>query len=929
MANLDEEMGLIFDNPWVLLFILIIPLMVFLFIKTRNRNKRIRISSILRLAVFILITLALAGLQITRATEQVNVIYVLDMSDSIPEYMWREALEYIKRQTENMGPRDTSGLIVFGEEPSIEFTPRNILPNLEINSIVSRKGSDISKAIYSAMGSFPDRGESRIVLFSDGLETNGNALQAARIASRSGIRIDTVPLGSLELSNECYIRDVISPFSVRLNQTHEFTVYIESSVQTEGLLSIFRDGEYLGETPVQLMPGDNSYSYTSTLDSKGTHSYEIILNPMIDTIQENNYYNQIIHVTGASSVLYVHQQNQISSSLVNSLKTQLYDIDITDSFSLPDTFSELVQYDAIIFDNVPSYDLSFTKMELIESYVRNTGGGFLMIGGDSSFGVGGYYRSPIERMLPVDMDVSSTMDIPSMSLLMVVDKSGSMSDHLSASQTKLDLVKEAVLAAVDTLNPYYQVACLAFDADYEWILPTTIAGNNREIFTRISSLKTGGGTILYPALEEAYQFFTGSEAAVKHLIILSDGLTEQADFEKISKAMAAKDITISTVSVGKDSDQELMSNIAKWGKGRAYFTADIRNVPQIFASETLIASRGIMINEPFIPVLASQDDILKNIDTDFPALGGFVLTYNKPVAKQLISSVGDNPLLSKMQYGLGRTAAFTSDLKGAWGRDWLTWKEFPKFTAQLMRWLVRPQSQQELFVSIDRQDSRGILTVNALNSQDDFINDLDLKTNFISASGDVTEDDITQVAPGLYEFSFPVTDDGEYFFTVYNENSEYTVSPRTYAFAVPYSSEYIPRQINQNYLENISEETSGSFMELTDFEDGNIYRATQKFQLVLKELWPLLALLALLLFIADLFSRKQVLPDHFLKTLVYRLKPRNRKYNYDELQDIIRGNIAKEKDKYRKTEHWFEQKNESLDISARLYLARKKRNKQK
>ncbi|MBN1649309.1 MAG: VWA domain-containing protein [Spirochaetales bacterium] len=919
-------MGIRFDTPMILFLIFLIPVAITVYRNIKNRTKRFFMASLFRLCAFALFVFALAGLQVTRAAEQVNVAYILDLSDSIPEHLWHDALDRIRLQMKKMTPRDTSALIVFGREPSIEFTPRSYVPDLQINSIVSKEGTDIGKAIYAAMGAFPEKGENRIVLFTDGLETNGNARQAARIASRAGIQIETVALGSSEPASECFIRNIVTPFSVNVDQTHDLQVHIGSTVSSRASLTFLTDGEYRGESEINLEPGDNIFTYTSTLDSKGTHTYEVVLTPGQDTIPENNYYSRIIHVSGASSLLYVHQKNKISRSLLNALRSQDYLVDSTDSWSLPDTFSGFVQYDGIIFDNVPAYDLSFKKMELIESYVRNTGGGFFMIGGDSSFGLGGYYKSPIEKMLPVNMDVSSTMDIPSMSLLMVVDKSGSMSDRITASQTKLDLVKEAVLAATETLNPYYQVASIAFDANFEWALPPTTAGNNEEIFKKISELETGGGTILYPALEEALTFLGRSESAVKHLIILSDGLTESADFEKIIRDLSAADITVSTVAVGNDSDQVLMRNIAMWGNGRAYFTSDIRNIPQIFASETLIASRGIMIDDTFLPVYRDDDEILEGIGHDFPVLGGFVLTYNKPGARQLVSATGDNPLLSKMQYGLGKTVAFTSDLKGAWGTEWLKWDAFPRFISQLTRWMVRPQSQLDLYASINREGSKGTLQIDAVNADGKFLNNLDLKTRFIQADGSESEYPVNQVAPGLYEFNFSMNDEGVYFFSVFNENNAIPVTPRSWAYALPYSTEYIPAEADLKYLEEISGETGGKLFGFGEFDAADMYAARGKFQVVMNEMWPLLLFLALAFLLADLAVRRQILPDGFFNSLALRLRSGNRKYSYDELQDIIRRKKEEEKPAHAtRNRHWFEQNDSDPGMSARLYLARKRK----
>lgn len=920
VVNLDEKMGLITNNPWILLFLLLIPPAIVLFAKSKKRSKRGNQSSILRLISFVLLVTALTGIQLTRAAEKVNVVYLLDISDSIPEYMWKDALQYIEKKSSEMGALDTNGLIVFGSNASIEFTSLQNLPELKISSIVDKKGSDLSKAIYTAMGTFPDSGEKKIVIFSDGLETSGNALQAAKIASRSEISIITIPLGSTQIENECFIKYVDAPFSADLNQGHKVTVNIHSNINTPATLTFIKDGKYVGEQKLNLTAGENIAAFTSTLEKPGVHIYEITLDPLNDTTQENNYFSKIVHVKGSPSLLYVHQENQTSKSFLNVLKSQDYTLDTVDSFNIPSTFAELVKYDAIIFDNVPAKDISWMKMDLVRSYVKDAGGGFLMIGGDSSFGVGGYFKTPIEEILPVDMDVTSDIGIPSMSLLMLIDKSGSM--HGS----KLNLVKEAVLAAVDELNPFYEVACIAFDASYEWTLPPMLASKKDEIYAKISALGTGGGTILYPALEEAYEFLKTSKSAIKHMIVLSDGLLEEADFESISRSFAKEKISVSTVTIGEQTDQDLMKKIAKWGKGRSYHTADIRNIPQIFARETMIASKGIMENKTFTPIIENQDMILQGIGPDFPELGGFVLTYEKKGAKELLTTLSKNPVLSTMQYGLGKSAAFTSDLKGGWGKKWLYWDKFPQFVSQTIRWITRPKDSQNLHVTIQNNNGQGKLLIDSIDDYGNFVNDLDLKTNFSFSKQQHNKYDISQTAPGLYEFNFPIKGDGTYYFTIYNEKTEQQIHPKTYAYTVPYSAEYIPQVINETYLQEISNTAQGELISAETFKSFKVYEPSGKFQLAMRHIWPILTILALLCFVIDLTLRKRIFPKYFFRKLIFRKGDGN--YSYEEIQNIISNKKKEEASKWQKKDFGYEGKNKNMDISARLYMAKKRNQKE-
>jgi len=219
-----------------------------------------------------------------------------------------------------------------------------------------------------------------------------------------------------------------------------------------------------------------------------------------------------------------------------------------------------------------------------------------MIGGDKSFGAGGYLKTPVEMALPVSTEVPTTLDLPGFALILVIDKSSSMAGSI-ANKNKLEGAKIAAFSAVEMLNPFDRVGVLAFDSEFHWTVPVTQAKNRRKIARELSTLKESGGTDLYPALEEAFRLLKGYKAAKKHIIVLSDGLTNKADFPSLIRALREAHVTVSTVSVGRDSDIVLMKAIAELGGGRSYFTDDANNIPRIFAGETKIAAKKVIVEK--------------------------------------------------------------------------------------------------------------------------------------------------------------------------------------------------------------------------------------------------------------------------------------------------------------------------------------------
>ncbi len=931
-------------DPLVPALLAAVPVFVYISYRSLKRSLKSRrrlLPLIARSAVFVLIVLAIAGVQIAEDTDAVNVIYLIDDSESMSSGDERAIVEFIRTSSSSMGGADTASAVVFGADRSVEIEPTTELELEGYESIVDGSATDIEGAILGAISIFPESGAKRIVLLSDGNETSGSAEEAVRIAESLGVRIDTVALGGAYagapggefaadgIRNEVAVADLIAPESVRTGQMHDITVLIEAREATVSDVYILRNGAFLGEDRLQLSAGENRMTYTTAVEEGGVHTYEVVIRPDEDTFIRNNEYRTSMRVEGEPSVLYVSSEGEESASFLNALDTQGIPSTRIGTEELPPTLAGLLPYDLVVFDNVPAYDLSFNRMETIERYVRDAAGGFLMLGGDESFGAGGYYNTPIERILPVDMDVTSSMDTPSLALIMVIDKSGSMGDTIAGGETKLDLVKEAVIASVEVLNPFYTVALLAFDADFEWTVEPVRAGRIEQIVADLRGLESGGGTRLYPAMEEGFARLDGMQAAVKHLLVLSDGLTDDGEFEQLAQTIRANRITVSTIAVGTDSDQELLETIAEIGGGRSYYTDDIKRIPRIFASESLIVSRGLIVEELFIPSARTPSEIIDGINTsNLPPLGGFVLTYPKDGATEVLSTFNDNPLLAVKQHGLGRTAAFTSDLKGAWGREWIGWDEFPRFSAQLVRWLQRPPAEGPLDVTVSIARGVGEVRVEGVDENGDFVNNLDLMAIVLSGDGSTEEIEIPQTAPGLYEGELIAREEGDYFITIYGNAPGRSIGPRTYGASVPYSEEYLFRNPDLTLLERMARETGGSSIRPDTGESAGDYIFTSAEPSgAYIDIWPYLLIAALVLFTGDIALRQAAKRREEAAEAqpVSRRGARPRGPTYHELIEQIESEERRENRQKRTLSYWFGPGERETDASARLYLSRRNR----
>src|ERR1044071_3240029 len=282
-------------------------------------------------------------------------------------------------------------------------------------------------------------------------------------------------------------------------------------------------------------------------------------------------------------------------------------------------------------------------MSQIRDYVRDQGGGLMMVGGEESFGLGGYYRTPIEEALPVTMEVKQKVEIPSLAVVLSIDRSGSMAMSTDEKVTKLDLAKEAAHVVVHRLDEPNEVAVMSWDTEFLWDVPIRAAKDKGAIHHAIATIKAGRGTDGYPALKESYSVLFERPALLKHVIFLSDGQMTRGDFQGLLRRMSKDKITVSTV--------------AKGGRGRFYYTEDSQTIPRIFTLETQLASKASIVEQPFRPQLtAPQHEAMQDLDWKAaPPLGGYVATTLKSTADLVLMSHQEDPVLATWRYGLGRT----------------------------------------------------------------------------------------------------------------------------------------------------------------------------------------------------------------------------------------------------------------------------------
>lgn len=823
---------------------------------SRSQPRRV-IAGALRVLTFAALAIALAGPLAGSSSRHTDVVFALDYSQSVDRESIAEALAFVNRAIAGKQSQSRIGLVVFGADAAVEYmVGSGHEPVREITAHVERGGTDIGHAIEVAVGAFPPGEHRRIVMLSDGRENLGDARAAAAVARSLGVELHAVALETSSPEKEVYVQGMTLPSEVRVHEPFEVQAVVHSTGAARAHLIVMRNDAVLHESEVELKPGANVYSFVEQAATPGLQEYEAIVNSDADTRQENNRYPAFVQVKGAPRVLHAMGDPQAGRYVSAALKTQGIAVEEVPANSLPGTLRELLDYDLVILDNVSGFDLSLSKMELLENYVRDAGGGVVKIGGDRSYAAGGYHGTPVERLLPVTMDVKTEIQIPSVSVVFVLDRSGSMSTK-AHDQDKLAIAKSAALASIDLLNVLDRVGVLAFDSKPEWVVPPTEVGMRRHIAERLRELETGGGTSLYPAVEEAHRVMRKERAKVKHLIVLSDGLTEgEKNFDALGERIAADGITISTIALGSDADRPLMARLAALGNGRFYHTDDPANVPRIFTSETMAIARNLVVEGNIRPRRFHAGELVEGFNA-FPALGGYQRTFAKPSAQVSLLGQDEDPLLVSWRYGLGKSVAFTSDLSGQWGRHWVQWPEFGRFVAQMVRWTMRRSGNESLMPRFHWHGQRGEISVDVLDRDDRFINGLTLEAILVDPARATRRVQLEQTAPGRYRGAFPVPQAGRYYITLSGRGGEEPVGPQTFGLAVPYSPEYLDLGVDRKLLRDIATAAGGRILPLT----ADVMAPSPQARGPRWRIWWPFFLAALILLVMEVAVRKVPVPD--------------------------------------------------------------------
>jgi hypothetical protein len=355
-------------------------------------------------------------------------------------------------------------------------------------------------------------------------------------------------------------------------------------------------------------------------------------------------------------------------------------------------------------------------------------------------------------------------------------------------------------------------------------------------------------------VREAYKALFDRDALLKHVIFLSDGQMTRGEFAALIRRMVKDKITVSGVAIGADADLQLMGDVAKWGRGRFYFTEETMTVPRIFTLETQLASKASLVEQPFRAVVTSpQHETIQDIEvTKAPPLGGYVATSIKATADQVLMTHQEDPLMAAWRYGLGRAVAFTADAKPKWGILWVRWKDFNRFWAQTVRWTLRAGTRSDMTATVERRDGKAVVTVDGVDPKGEFINFLDSQLGVVNPDKTQSVAELEQVAPGRYRGSFPARTEGVYLAGLSQRRDQAVVGSQIVGTVVPYAQEYRELGANEALLRELGELTGGGLLTAP----GEAFTANRRRSRIPTDLWPWLVGLVTVALVPEVALRR-------------------------------------------------------------------------
>jgi uncharacterized membrane protein len=875
-----------FETPGYLLLLALLPLLVVFSFRSLAGLGPVRrwIAIGMRCLVVGCMVLALAGARWTQKTDALSVVFAVDRSRSIPRPQQLEEFKFLKNAREEMREeKDRLGVIAFDGTAAVEQLPMNELAIEQISEPLDADQTNLAGAMRMALALFTDEAARRLVVLSDGNENVGAALEEADQYAAAGVPVDVVPI-RYHHGDEVVFERLSAPPTAKAEETINLQMVLRSQSEhpVSGKILLYHNEHLVDLDPespgagysVVLDPGPNRLQRAVPLRAAGAHRFRAVFEPDeadADTIPGNNEGRAFTVVSGQGRILILASGGvddaegnwQSARLLAAALERERLVCDVEVVGESPLDQVRLLEYSAVILSNVSADKLTPEERQGLAVYVRDLGGGLIMVGGDESFGAGGWMDTPIEEVMPVSFDVKSKRQIPRGALVLVM--------HACEIPQGNYWGERVGVAAVKTLSSRDLVGVISYKwqgaDDQYWDFPLQPVGDKTRVIQAIKQMQMGDLPDLDGPMRSGVDALAklGGDVAAKHMIVISDFDCDLPRGDVIKK-MKQYGITCSTVAIGfgMHVDVGRAQRLARDAGGRYYGTRDYSKLPQIFIQESRIVRRSLINENPFTPRLVSTlpTTVAGLTGEPIPQLGGYVVTTAKPLAQvPLVRATENNeadPVLAHWRVGLGKTVAFTSGMWTRWGAKWVEWPKFSKLWAQIVRWVSRQSAAAAFDVTTFVQGGKGRIRIDALDKNAAAINFMSIEGVLVKPDHESEPLQLTQTGPGVYEGEFDARATGSYvarFRYAMGSGKDAVSGSLQTGLSVAFSPEYRELETNDALLSEISARTGGRVLTPAEapaaFDTASLPLAEAR-----RPIWEYLIRWMLLLFLLDVAVRR-------------------------------------------------------------------------
>lgn len=648
---------------------------------------------LLRGITFVLIILAVSRVVLKLPRRSGTVVVVADRSVSMGIDALNNQAEIINIITDAMRAEDKFGVVSFGRDAVIEHPPQ---PGTFAGFVadVGDDQSNLGAAIEKAVSIIPSDEPGRILVLSDGCWTGINPDDAAGRAASRNIGVD-FRLQAKSVINDLAIDRIVTPDRLSSGESFMLTAWVQSPISQDVSYKLVRGNTVLAAGKRKMNTGVNRLVFRDKAGDAGTQQYILNVRGEQDDAQpENNNAVVLVGIDGNRQLLCVSETALHSfSSVLAAGKIRLKTVLPGDARW---TLAELSNYSGVIFENIAAGSIGVSGMEMLAAWVEDSGAGFMMTGGKNSFAPGGYFKSPLERILPVSMELKKEHRKFDLAIVIVLDRSGSMAASAGMGRTKMDLANIGTVQVLDLLSDEDEIGVIAVDSMAHIVVPIASVERNkgaRNLILEIESM--GGGIYIYEALQAATRMLLKSNSDTRHIILFADAADseEPGKYKELLAKCKSANITCSVIGLGttSDCDAQLLKDVAKVGSGQCFFSKDAAEIPRLFAQDTFTVSRSALIDDPTgIRFMAGYSLLAGITPKTALMIGGYNLCYIRPEANLAVITTDEYkaPVVAAWQAGRGRVLCYTGEVDGKYTGAMAKWNGVGSFYSSMVRWVA-------------------------------------------------------------------------------------------------------------------------------------------------------------------------------------------------------------------------------------------------